>query len=203
MPVRPVAVNVAIDMPEHTSPQAMESLRNMSIEPMDPAFPNRVVIPIGPHSTRQDPSYTIVRGGDNYAPSRVFLRKYIPLEPAFAITVHKSEGRTMSRVIIALSETPRIPQCNFKYAQLHVGLSRVQLGQHIRLLLTGNSDVERWRSIAYIQNLQPDPSIEFYFAGFRHLPADPSVDPNQNWMTNQWNAGRANFFFKQQRGLLH
>ena len=203
MPVRPVAVNVAIDMPEHTSPQAMESLRNMSIEPMDPAFPNRVVIPIGPHSTRQDPSYTIVRGGDNYAPSRVFLRKYIPLEPAFAITVHKSEGRTMSRVIIALSETPRIPQCNFKYAQLHVGLSRVQLGQHIRLLLTGNSDVERWRSIAYIQNLQPDPSIEFYFAGFRHLPADPSVDPNQNWMTNQWNAGRANFFFKRQRGLLH
>jgi hypothetical protein len=61
--------------------------------------------------------------------------------------------------------------------------------EHIRLLLIGETESDRWRSLAYLDYLKPDPSMEFFFAGFRPYDVD---NPNTGWMDNAWSADRAN-----------
>jgi len=155
------------------------------------------IIPITEQQCTWDSNQTPVYGGTHFPSSKITLRHYFPLEPALAITVHKAQGRMLKRVIIALSYCDA-KGCNFSYRQVHVALSRVRNSDHIRLLLTGESEAMQWMSLLYIDNLRPDPSIRFYFAGFR----DCSIDnPNLNWLSNEWNARRANTVFKREMGL--
>jgi hypothetical protein len=123
------------------------------------------VLPVWEYGCKQDSSETTVRGGIGFLPSKATLKKYFPIKPAFAIVVHKSEGQTMRRVIIALSSCKAMG-CDFTYAQVHVAFSRVRQGEHIRLLLTGDTEVEQWQSILYLSSLCPTPSVEYYFSGF-------------------------------------
>ena len=97
-------------------------------------------------------------------PCKVFLSTtYFPFDLAFAMTIHKAQGRTMDRVIIALSEHP-IQICKFKWSALYVALSRVKASTHVRLLLA-KSDRDR-STIKYITSLRKPPEIERYFSGF-------------------------------------
>jgi len=121
-------------------------------------------------------------------PTSAYIKPRFPIENAFAITVHKALGRTIDRVILALSGG-KPSGCNFSYRQLHVALSRVRMREHIRLLLIGETESDRWRSLAYLDYLKPDPSMEFFFAGFRPYDVD---NPNTGWMDNAWSADRAN-----------
>jgi len=103
----------------------------------------QAVIPIlHPTSCNWDNQQTPVYGSSYFGPSKVLLGAFFPVEPAFAITVHKSEGQTMSHVIIALSPCP-ITTCQFNYEPFHVAFSRVEEGEHMRLLLVGNTAMER------------------------------------------------------------
>ena len=74
-----------------------------------------------------------------------------------------------------------------------MALSRVREGDNIRLLLTGDAEHQRWLSLAHSLELKPDPSIQYFFDGFR--PYDQQ-NPNQNWVTNKWDANRANQQYK-------
>jgi len=193
-PTRPKAVNVQLTLdPDNTPKEIVEALRDQfSLD--DPGSESQmVVICILPNtSLKWDDLQTPVYVSHLFGPSKVTLGAWLPLEPAFTITVHKSEGETMDRVIIALSRC-EVERCNFSYKQEHVAFSRVTQGNHIRLLLTGNTEIDQWLSISYISDLRQDPSVKYYFCGFRDATA--TEDPNEGWLENAWSADRANTEF--------
>lgn len=200
----PVAVNVEIQMShEVVSKQVRESLKSFSLasRPIYTKWKKdhtTYIIPLWKYSCKQDSSDTTVRGGEGFSASKVRLRRHFPVEPAFAITVHKSEGRTMERVIIALSSSSA-QGCDFSFAQVHVAFSRVRRGEHIRLLLTGSNETEQWGSLLYLGKLVPKKSVTYYFDGFRD--ARSLDDPNMNWTTNEWSRERANANYRRRNNI--
>ena len=73
--------------------------------------------------------------GDTFLPvAEVKVKAPFPFDLAFAMTVHKSQGRTILRVVLDLTEHP-FRVCRMVYAAIIVALSLVQNGDHdIRLL---------------------------------------------------------------------
>ena len=199
LPERPLAVNVEITMENASTPVSILSalrklaLNNHSDQTSGKKGTTKVLIPIVQlKSEHWDDGDTPVYGSHLFGPSKIRLGRTFPLEPAFAITTHKSEGQTLDRVIIALSECG-VSKCNFSYEQLHVAFSRVRKSDHVRLLLAGDNEMQQWMSVVYVRNLRQHPSIRFFFCGFR----DPSTteDPNEGWTTNAWCPQRANSEF--------
>ena len=196
MPQAPLAVNVVLPLPSNLPSTTTSALKQLSLSPH---ASSHVVLPIYQYPCRFDSTLTTVYGGQHFHPSKVRMRRFFPIEPAFAITVHKSEGRTMSRVIIALSHHP-IAACNFSHAQVHVAFSRVRKGSHIRLLLTGQTEVEQWDSLSYLAKLRPLPSINFFFDGFRQ-----SVRKKRSrgdWRTTEWSAIEANRHYQLRHAIV-
>ena len=111
---------------------------------------------------------TVPLGGydGRYLASRVSVRTPFRLETAFAITVHKSQGQTLKKVILALSKGAGLK--GFSYSHLYVALSRVAERGHLRLLLTGSLPEYQWRSMSYIKELSPNRYTLALLAGFRH-----------------------------------
>ena len=187
----PLAINVIVHLPDCTDPQIIDVLQNtFSLEP------GRIVIPVFAGSCKWTDNHITVYGGSNYNPFKMKVRNHFSVEPSFVITVHKSEGQTLNRIIIAMSHK-EMAQCDFSYQQLHVALSRVRNGDHIRLLLTGDQEHKKWHSLTYLMFLRRDPSIQFFFDGFRPLT---TKNPNANWMKNEWWTRRANDEFRERLG---
>ena len=124
----PAAVNVILTAEENVDPttgladqKAIDAWKEYTV------VKDRIVVPILPDRHRRkstDQSKTVVPGGENYLPSKVHVFAHFPLEMEFVITAHKAEGRTLDRVILALSERHG-KGCNMSYAALYVALSRV------------------------------------------------------------------------------
>jgi hypothetical protein len=98
----------------------------------------------------------------------------------------------LDRVIIALSDCD-VANCKFSFQQLLVALSRVREGNHIRLLLAGVTEEDKWESILFINKLRRDPSVAYFFAGFRD---PPEGDINRGWISDKWSQARANLKFE-------
>lgn len=196
LPQEPVAVNVEIDTDPSMSPEAIQILQDVSIA--GDVREGSVVIPITsqyreewPSDNDKKPKRMPVYGGDGFDESRIQLRKKFALQPALAITVHKAQGDTLKKAIVAMSQSP-IHKCNFTYEQVHVAFSRVTESKNLRLLLTGLEPSQKWESITFISNLSQDPTIRWYFMGFRKRLRPGQGNPNLNWTTNEWSACRAN-----------
>ena len=135
---------------------------------------DKVVIPMLDLCRDSKGESLIVNGGVDYLLSTITVQNRFPLEPGFVITVHKAQGRTLRRIIIALSEW-YARKCNFTYVHLYVAMSRVKRGCDIRLLIHTDvgGDVD-WDTISYVTTLRPNPAIKAYFTGFKdtegHLP---------------------------------
>jgi hypothetical protein len=184
---------------KHVEPGVLDALRDLSLErpkrDRNGVLKNRILFPLHRHKCNWDQLPIMIRGGTCFLPSRAKFRNIFPLELAFAITVHKSQGRTLDRVIIALSSCG-VHRCDFEFSQLLVAMSRVTSGDHIRLLLTGNTEEEKWESILYINQLKRDPSIAYFFAGFkRSLDSEDNI--NENWSIDEWSADEANRKFEE------
>jgi len=194
-PTRPLCINVELEMPPNTSPVVIKALQRFSIikPPRNSAAPPRIVVPIKEFPCQWERTATPVRGSELFPASKVLLKQCFPVELGFAVTVHKAEGRTMKHVVVALSHC-NATGCNFSYAQVHVALSRVRSGDHMRLLLTGRHETDQWMSLLYINELRPDPAIKYFFGGF--CQTNPEA-PNIDWQTNEWSADRANSNFKR------
>ena len=177
LPKAPLAVIVEVFFSGETDRQVIDALSRFSLQP---TTEGSFILPIfGWNSKRPNKPIPVPVPG--HPPAAVYIEPIFPLENAFAITVHKALGRTMERVILALSGG-KPSGCNFSYRQLHVAMSRVRMREHIRLLLVGKTESDRWHSLLYLEYLRPDPSIDFFFAGFR--PYSPT-DPNAGWMSNE------------------
>ena len=80
------------------------------------------------------------------------------------MTVHKSQGRTILRVVLDLTEHP-FRVCRMVYAAIFVALSRVRNGDHIRLLEPATAS-NRASLYEYLSELQPTPTIAPFLRGF-------------------------------------
>ena len=196
LPKPPISVNIVVPISDTLPAHIVAAMHEFSLEKTD-SHNLQVVLPIYRGGTSWANSHTPVYGSEFFGPSKVILKPVFPLEPAFAITVHKSEGRTMDRLIIALSKCDA-NKCNFSYEQLHLAFSRVTAAKHIRLLLTGDTEMDQWQSLAYLMDLKQDPSLRFYFCGFRQRvdTTKRNKDPNSNWLCNEWCPERANREFR-------
>jgi hypothetical protein len=113
-----------------------------------------------------------------FRPSRVSINQCFPINLDFVITVNRSQGQTLKKVILAISKR-KCSQCNFKYAGIYVAFSRVRTKDDIRLLLIGNTDSEKWGSVTYIERLRPGPAFFSVMRGFRKLGGT-------GWIHDQW-----------------
>ena len=106
--------------------------------------------------------------------SEVKVTPILAFDLAFAMTVHKAQGRTIKRVVLAL-DSRSLHRNQLEYASIFVALSRVEEAKHIRLLehKRGTPVGGRQRALGYIANLLPQKTINMYNAGFR--------DNNGHW----------------------
>ena len=58
--------------------------------------------------------------------------------------------------------------------------------------------MEQWKSILYVNDLRPDPSVKFFFSGFCNIN---QLNPNEGWREDEWSAERANRVFKETMGI--
>jgi hypothetical protein len=147
--------------------------------------PERIIIPLLEKRFKTSSvRHTVIRGGQNglFKPSKARIVARFPVEPAFVITVHKAQGRTLDKVILALSHRHG-NRCQMVYAALYVALSRVHHRNDIRLLLSGLTSVSQWSSLEYISALQPDKCNSAFFAGYSQN--------RRTWKTDCWNAPSA------------
>jgi hypothetical protein len=185
--VHPTAINVLLDPLDFNEKQLLV-LRRLSISDSE------LVIPIIPGGTRTKDNMTVY-GGRHYRPSKVCIQARFPVELAFVSTVHKAEGRTMEKVILALSHRHG-DHCDMSYAAIYVALSRVRKKDDIRLLLSGATPSQQWASVQYINNLKPDASVAAFLAGFEREDGGASED----WINNQWNEEKSFRLYQRVRG---
>lgn len=89
------------------------------------------------------------------------MSNVFPLSLMLTMTINRSQGQTLLKEIIALPHNPNFP---LTYAHFYVALSRVRRGDHIRLLIAGNSPLSQIQNVAYIDRLKPDPSIHAWIS---------------------------------------
>ena len=156
----PAAINVCL-VDEEEMLEKRELWRN------DTIVIGKVIIPIiaNKHRAQGSDSKTIVPGGSLYLPSRVEIRSNFPLEPAFAATVNKGQGRTLDKVIVAISYK-KGAKCNITYASLYVALTCVRQRSNIELLLMGPQE-QQWTTLSYVSSLKPDGALRPYFVGYK------------------------------------
>ena len=101
------------------------------------------------------------------------MRKIFPFDLAFSMTVHKAQGRTLRKVILALSKRP-IRNLQLRYQTIFVAMSRVRHSDNIRLLLAGTGGHDE---LNYICALSPPDEFRFFFKGFE----GQNLDKPQKW----------------------
>ena len=175
LPHPPITVNVQLVLPSHTPPHVVDALSALSLErlPAGTRGPWRIVVPLHDQiPCKETKKPVLVRGGDGFGPSKVLLRSIFPYETNFALTVHRSLGVTLERGIIALSEC-RVRLCRFTYEQVHVAFSRFRQGSHVRLLLTGDSEAEKWKAFPTSSSSNRTSPLPFSFRGTEKPPWPP------------------------------
>ena len=86
------------------------------------------------------------------------------MEPGFAVTIHKVQGRTLDKVILALSQQNG-KGCGLDYRSVYVAFSRVRHAKDIRLLLTDKDGSQE--SMIYLAGMTGDPCNLAFVSGFR------------------------------------
>ena len=168
----------------------IHALTPLSIEPVRfvenamLAFINVPMLPQSTHSPWKKAKPVPVRGSKTFPSSIVSIQHDFPIEMGFGITVHKSEGQTLDKVILDLLYCEE-KQCSLDYWQVYVALSRVKKREDIRLLLPGDDEVMKWRSIQYLRDLKPDASVQAFFAGFKRAQ-EVAGHTSATWFDSKW-----------------
>jgi hypothetical protein len=89
-----------------------------------------------------------------YKCSKVCVKNTFPVKPVFAITIYKAQGRTISKVILAISERQG-NGCGLNYRSIYVAFSQVKHKDNIRLLLS--NDNGNRESLTYLTKLKANP----------------------------------------------
>jgi hypothetical protein len=154
--ILPHSVNVEFEE-VHGWPEAVSLLPGRNVVP----------IPCGTYKVAKCEGFIALPGGNTagqaYRPSKVQVTNYFPIDPGFAITFYKVQGRTLLNLIIALSGRS-IPVCNLDYSDVYVAFSRVAEAVDIRLLLSDTDS--SFESIHYVSSLKQDLCTAAFLHGF-------------------------------------
>jgi hypothetical protein len=157
--LRPEAINVElIDLSEETRQKWLQ--HHLSL------LPDKIVTPLlCQRKFSNTPKPIVVPGAPNgeYKCSRVRVKNFFPVEPGFAITIYKAQGRTMPKVILAISERQG-QGCGLNYRSVYVAFSRVKHRKDIRLLLCHDDGTRA--SLTYLTKLTADPCNLAFVDGF-------------------------------------
>ena len=83
-------------MPSNTGEAAMDELKDLSLaQGVDGDGKRTIILPIFRGTTQWEEAETSVHGSENFPPSKVTLSQDFPIEPAFAVTTHKSQRLTL------------------------------------------------------------------------------------------------------------
>ena len=96
---------------------------------------------------------------------KVKTRDLFPYELGFAMTVHKAQGRTIPRVVLALAHRDNA-NVQMKYASIYVALSRVKLAKHLRILSHNSGPRPGGLGLKYVTHLKHCVHVLDYYAGF-------------------------------------
>ena len=100
--------------------------------------------------------------------SKVEVSSVFPLEPGFAITIHKAQGRTINKVILCLSNRHNRKH-NPEYAALYVAMSRVKCKEDIRFFVhLSPSGIPDLDTLTFVSILKPDKSVNAFFEGYKN-----------------------------------
>jgi len=83
------------------------------------------------------------------------------------------KGKTIHRIILSVSE--HLFHLNkMTWEGLYVALSRVRMGDHIRLLIKRGD----WSTVGYVDKLRKNKYTDWYFRGYENHPAE---DGTMRW----------------------
>jgi hypothetical protein len=160
----PYSINVMIPC---SNPVMWPKNALAGIDCRDSTNTQRVVLPICQHNFKGDENQFRLRPGSGNV--HHFVDYHV--QPGFCITFHKSQGRTLSRVILDLSnrrikKKGRGGRMNPTYESILVGLSRVRHRSHVKLLGMRPSSGGRKipLDLAYCSKLKPDKNIAEWMA---------------------------------------
>ena len=108
------------------------------------------------------------------------------VELGFAITFHKVQGKTVSKVILDINDKSFIPKLTL--AGLYVGLTRVKKGADIRIL-----PVKRGGNLDYLKALKGDRKLATWLKGFTQTD-DAYLVWDQEKAQQEWNQERYQMF---------
>ena len=110
------------------------------------------------------------------------MKDYFPIEPAFAVTIYKAQGRTIRRLIIFVSQHP-VPLLRMSWEGLYVALSRVKHRDHIRLAVDRSTLEKEKKAMEYMVKLKKNKYTDWFFRGFKPIGADGVVETQSQVMT--------------------
>ena len=138
----PLAVNMIIDPSLDDKPvtsrrqRQLDALREYSL----PDYPDKIVVPLvasksfASSGSQKTSKWTSYLTSDRIFPlASAVLSDVFPYELAFAMTVHKAQGRTIHRVVADL-HAQACPKASHEFAAVFVAMSRVRKASHLRLL---------------------------------------------------------------------
>ena len=108
-----------------------------------------------------------------FSASTMPMKDHFPIEPAFAVTIYKAQGRTIRRLIIFVAQHP-VPLLRMSWEGLYVALSRVKYRDHIRLAVDRSTLEGEKKAMEYMVKLQKNKYTDWYFRGFKPIGADES-----------------------------
>jgi hypothetical protein len=88
-----------------------------------------------------------------------------PLDLAFAMTIHKAQGRTIPKVILALESRPSY-NLQMEFPAIFVAMSRVKKGDDMRILYTFDSHSSFEDAFSYLTKLKPNMAVSLFYSGY-------------------------------------
>jgi hypothetical protein len=125
-----------------------------------------IIIPMLPHLQGSDSDYHKIRSPSHLYPvCSVQLLNLFPLELAFAMTIHKAQGRTIPKVILALESRPSY-NLQMEFPAIFVAMSRVKKGDDMRVLHSFDSRSSFEDAFSYLTKLKPNRSVSLFYSGY-------------------------------------
>jgi len=164
----PVFVNVSIQKSLDGKPISSKRQRQLEVLQSISGFQDdsEIVIPIGKqrrYGKNDFQSYTYPNGNPLEMYATVEVADIFPIQLAFAMTIHKAQGRTIKRVVIDLMYHPN-GRIRLKFAAIFVALSRVKCKEDLRLLHRPKKKLTS--AYGYITEMRQHADVTAFYNGF-------------------------------------
>jgi hypothetical protein len=167
---------IDLDFAPHTINCSVDAANATTWSPNGTLQPGRVVIPVFMNKKSED---TVPIPPFHNLPKTEVEVLDFSVTLGFALTFDKTQGKTLTKVILDVNHRPFQPEV--RYCSLYVGVSRVCNSTNIRFL-----QAQPAQGFDHLKKLQPDPKIAHFLNGF---------DP----ITRLWDSRRAKQSIEEER----